>query len=207
MKLQQTVNLYRPLLRKPRQRFSGHFFMLACVVLAATQGLLFAMERVSLATLNGTQAELSARAETTQRQLKSVENLVNRPLSVESLKQEIERLELLIRKRREVVSLVGSDNMVNALMSPYMEAIAAAEVSGVWLTRIQVDAGSRSIDLLGKSEDPSLVPEYIAALKNQPELRGITFVDFKIDEQADESGYAFSLAGGAAETFAAGASQ
>lgn len=202
MKLQQTVNLYRPLLRKPRQRFSGHFFMLACVVLAATQGLLFAMERVSLATLNGTLTELSAREETTRRQLASVESLVNRPLSVESLRREIERLELLIRKRREVVTLIGSENIVNSLMSPYLEAIAAAQVSGVWLTRIQVDARSRSLDLLGKSEDPSLVPEYIAALKNQPALRGLTFVDFKIDEQADETGYAFALAGGAADAFA-----
>ncbi|MCA1924671.1 MAG: PilN domain-containing protein [Thiobacillus sp.] len=62
--------------------------------------------------------------------------------------------------------------------SPKLRALAERGVPGVWLTRIGFD--QTGFQLEGRALDVARIPDYVAVLSRQPELRSLTLNGFSV---------------------------
>ncbi len=75
-----------------------------------------------------------------------------------------------------------------ARFSTYFRGLARHPVSGLWLEEMQIDAGGQALTLRGQALEPSLIPQFLQALRAESSFSGHAFaeVEFERNRSAEE---------------------
>lgn len=68
----------------------------------------------------------------------------------------------------------------------YLRGLARQSITGLWITGFAWDAASDSMEIRGRTTDPSLLPDYIRRLNREPAFRGHAFAALKVAEGKPE---------------------
>jgi hypothetical protein len=187
----QQVNLYQPIFREEQKLFSATTITIGLTAVAA--GLvafaLFAAWRIALLDRQlqtvRTQAALRARL--------AVEShgLYAGGTSAEGLRAHVEALALALERRQQALRFLASGAAgVRGGFAARVEALARAQLDGLWLTGATFTAESGRFALAGSALTGERVPEYLARLANEPALAGAKLESLEIRRpKAENAGH------------------
>lgn len=174
--LEQQVNLYQPILGAERHVFSARTIGLGLAVLALSLIALAAfgawrtarIER-SVRLLESQQASLLALLERTGGDLKAHRSLPELEAEARSLDADI-----AARERALAVLKAGTLSPTTSFAAR-LESLGRRQLDGLWLHDVSVGGGEGRLALRGATVDPNLLPEYLAALAEEPAFTGVRF--------------------------------
>ena len=174
--MEQQVNLYQPIMGAEKRLFSAYAIAIGLGVLVVSLVALVAfgawrthwIER-SIAQLE--QQEVAALALATRA------NAAMRPAqSLAQLEAEARELSAQIAARERALDIVRRGTATpESGFAARLEALARPQLDGVWLSNIVLASGEGRLAMRGGTSDPNLVPEYLAALAQDPALAGVRY--------------------------------
>lgn len=106
-----------------------------------------------------------------------------------ALQQRIERTQRQVQYRdRQLLALQGGEHGQRHGYSEALAALARQHQEGLWLTAIDLRAGSRQLQIHGRSLSASLLPAWLSNLENEAVFAGRQFRHFEMqrDEELDQ---------------------
>ena len=187
--MSQRINLYQEQFR-PRRTYTdarhlGIGMLLAVVMLAAVTGALgwraqAAEERA---------AALSAQRDAAQQRLASVRASLESARSERDSGERLARLRAELAAKRRLMAYLERGPLASRQgFSGHLAGLARHRVEDLWLTRIELRAGGRSLRLAGHALGPERVPAFIAGLAQTPVFQGHTFRTLRIDRPEKAAG-------------------
>ncbi len=102
-----------------------------------------------------------------------------------ALEKELADVQVLIRSRHHVVRWLQSDGLGNTRgVSEYFRALARQTLSGLWLTRFQVNGDGKNLRIEGRSLRGDLVPQYLGMLSAEQSLKGRAFSTVALEQSS-----------------------
>lgn len=188
--MRQRVNLYRPPLRRERQRFgfAAMAAVLAVVVvgLAATSGWSWwrlDQQRQRLAAEEAAREAVASRLAELERRYPPPQPDARLAAQVRRLARRLDWLQALERTLSQ--GALGNTEG----FSPYLVAFARRHVPGTWLSGLRIDAGGAALVFAGHATVPALVPGYVEQLATDPVLAGHVFNHLELRRPADDAGW------------------
>lgn len=182
----QQINLFQPIFRKQKKKFSATAMLQAMGLLVAGVLLLFGHSYWQVFQLRAEvrQAEQQLVAVTKQRE--DVMRRFGSRFEGRSVEDELSRLEKTVAERQQLQDVLRRGIFSNTDgFSDYMTAFARQHLQGVWLTGFHIVGAADQMSLRGRSNDPELVPRYLQRLSAEKRLSGIEFKAFQLLRPAD----------------------
>lgn len=186
--MSQQVNLYQPIFRKQKKKFSA---------LAMLQGLamVFAGALLLVGYAYWQNSQLRAQLNQSDRQLANVSKRFEEVAQkyagqsrATSPEQKVAELERAIQLRERVRGLLSRGIFANTQgFSGYFTAFGRQHVPGVWLTSMQITGAADELLLSGRSQVPELVPRYLQRLSQEKQLVGIEFQSFQMNRPKEHN--------------------
>lgn len=191
----QYINLYTDELRPTREKLQAGTAMtilaVALVALVAAAGFV-RYQNSQLA------AQLASRHQQVDQLEQSVAQLTREAESRQpdpQVEAALDRVnQTLVRRQRllsQVENLMSEDT---AGFSAPLSALARQVPSGVWLTRIRLNAQNGDVGLNGRAQAGRLVPSYLEALGEEPAFQGKTFGAFRLERSEEGRWIEFRVA-------------
>jgi len=188
--MSQQINLYQPIFRKQKKKFSAEAMLQGTAMVALGVVLLvgYAYWQVSklrdqLAQAERQHASVAKRFEEVARQFAGRDQTA-------SSEQRIAELQKAIALREKVRSLLRRGIFANTQgFSGYFLAFGRQHVPGVWLTSMEITGAADELLLSGRSQVPELVPRYLQRLSNEKQLSGIEFGSFQLNRPKQHTRY------------------
>lgn len=125
-------------------------------------------------------------------------------LSKKQVIEKNEKLEQLINEKEELNSEVAfnekSRQIVQSLnqlrFSSSLEALVKSKTAGVWLTNINLNNGTQSIQLKGVSKSPELLMKMLQSLHQKDVFQDREYKVFDLNKESDNPNYTFQVIGG-----------
>jgi hypothetical protein len=192
-RIYQQVNLYQPIFRRQRQIFSAATMLQsAAVVVVALLTIYFygvwqvGLLQAQVLELEGRERAYSARLA----RLDPSEN-TNRRQEVE---RELERLNSTLLAQQRLIDILRDQPLGStAGFSAELAALGRRHSSGLWLTELRINGGTDSIELVGRTSDPGMIPAYLLRLGEEDALAGKRFDRFEIERTEDSSELTFRV--------------
>lgn len=185
----QQINLYDPALERKRDWFALANVAAAALLLCVLVGVAGIMTRTDVPALTAQVAGGDAQLKTMRDQLTTLGQQVASLKPDPGLEQEVGAARLMLSSRGEVLDFLkqrlGPDSLSFA---EHLRGLARQSMSGLWLTRFDIQAGTGRMEIHGRVADPALLPEYIRRLNREPVFQGQAFSALKLGEgkAADE---------------------
>jgi len=178
----QLINLYTEELRPSKEKMQAG----TAVAILALAVLLLA---VAAGFVRYQNAQLTDQLASRQQKVESLEQSVAQLTEEAESRQPDPQVEAalsrvsdtLVRRQRllaQVENLMSEDT---AGFSAPLAALARQVPSGVWLTRIRLNAQNGDVGLSGRAQAGKLVPAYLEALGEEPAFQGKTFGAFRLE--------------------------
>lgn len=185
--LYQQVNLYQPIFRKPRQIFSAVTMLQSIAVVVVALMAIYIWGLMGVLGLEAESVLLEGREKAFATQLASLD-----PSSSEQRRREVEaelkRLNETLVDQQKLIEVLREQPLgTTEGFSEYLAALARRHERGLWLTRIKINGSTEAIELVGRSIDPELVPQYLLRLGQEEALVGQRFDRFEITRQPGEA--------------------
>lgn len=170
MSLQQ-INLYHPIFRREKKLFSAETMLQIVAVLVVAILLVYAFD------LWQTRSLIDALSNVERVQQESASRLVDAPhiLRVRRLRAHIAAL----RTRKQILialqTLLTTSRETRGGDAPLLVHVGRSVVPGLWITEFTFDRTKNRLVLVGKSENPSLVPIFLDRVVRCPLLKGFAF--------------------------------
>ncbi|GMR04019.1 MAG: hypothetical protein BMS9Abin22_547 [Gammaproteobacteria bacterium] len=178
---QQQVNLYQPIFRKQKKKFSAMAMLQASAAVVAGIVLLYAYTQWHVVQLKSELKQADKQLAAVNKRLESVTQKFGGRARGESLQDKIDRLERQIRGRQRIQEILRRGIFSNTEgFSSYFAAFARQHIPGVWLTGFDITGAAEEIRLQGRSTNPSSVPRYMQKLSAEESLSGIEFHVFQM---------------------------
>lgn len=106
-----------------------------------------------------------------------------------ALQQRIERTQRQVQYRdRQLRALQGGEHGQRHGYSAALAALARQHQEGLWLTAIEMRAGSRELQISGRSLSANLLPAWLSNLENETVFAGRQFRHFELqrDDELDQ---------------------
>lgn len=192
--MEQQVNLHQPILGARKHLFSARAIGIALAALAVNLGILAAFANWRSLRL---EHSLSALEQQQRAGLALSENasVAIRPgRSLAELESDARALAGDIASRERALDVIrqGGASKEHGFAAR-LEALAHAQVDGLWLRRIVLAAGSGQLAFQGAAVDPHRVPEYLAALSREPAFAGVGLDRLSLSRAAPEDAPAVSM--------------
>jgi Tfp pilus assembly protein PilN len=192
-RIYQQVNLYQPIFRRQRQIFSAvTMLQSAAVVIVALLTIYFygvwqvGLLEAQVLELEGRERAYSARLA----RLDPGENTVRR----EEVEREIERLNTTLLAQQRLIDILREQPLGStAGFSAELAALGRRHSPGLWLTELRVNGGTGSIDLVGRTTDPGMVPAYLLRLGDEAALAGKRFDQFEVERTENSAELEFRV--------------
>lgn len=187
--MSQQINLYNPLFLKKEKDFSARTMVRAlgvvCVGIAAVF-VLGGLQTRSAERLAGQYREQVTRQ---RDQLVSLGGQITAPARSKALAAEIAHLEGEIKARQAALQALGGNELGNtAGFSEFFAALGRRALSGVWLTHIQISDAGNDLLVEGRALRAELMPTYLAALNQEPMMRGRRVTQLKLAAASGKAG-------------------
>lgn len=181
--MSQQINLYDPRLEKKRD-------WLALGNVAAASAVLLAVVVVAGVAARQDLPTLSAQAEAGDTQLKALREQVTalgQSIAAQkpdpALAAELDRTRELAAVRNEIRTVLQQRLGPEAVSyAEYLRGFARQTVAGLWLTGFSYDTASDGMEIVGRTVDPALLPQYIKRLNSEPVFQGRAFSALSLAE-------------------------
>lgn len=203
--MSQQINLYQPIFRKQKRKFSAAAMLQATALIVVGAGLLYGYTfwqvrqlRAEAAQTDRQFAALSKRLDDTTRQFRE-------QLQSKALQERIRQFEAQVAEKQRLQEVLGSAHFNTVGFSEYFIAFARQHTPGVWITSLEITGAAERLTLAGRSTNPELVPRYLQRLSAEKRLHGIEFRSFQMSRPgADGKGAPAAFVEFVARTGAAG---
>ena len=111
------------------------------------------------------------------------------------LQEEEESLRASLERQQTVLRLLSTDNPRQTKgFYPYLQALSASSVSGLWLTEFSLLPGPQQVRLKGEARSPDLVSDYIEILADS-HFKGTSFKHLVVKQSPlQQNIYQFEIA-------------
>jgi Tfp pilus assembly protein PilN len=191
--VKHNINLYLPRFKSPK--LSPEVLRLINVCLITFFGLVVAYFGLFVfhAYSSGNLAELEKEQQKLSRELKTLIAKFPNTSIDKNLQANLEREKKLLAKQKRVVSFLRQDFIgERSSFTPLVEQLSQQEVSGIWLSKIEIFNQGNDIQLSGFAKVPEKVSLYITTLGSKNAYRGRAFKYINI-MQGDNSWNEFFL--------------
>lgn len=186
--MSQQINLYQPLFRKQKKKFSALAMAQATGALVAGIVLMYGYSQWQVQSQRAELHAAEARLASVSKKLDDVARQFGRTTPGRSVEQELAELEQRLAERRQVREILGRGVFGNTQgFADYLAAFARQHVPGVWLTGFDIVGRAEQMTLAGRSVEPELVPRYLQRLSGEPRLTGTEFRVFQMNRPADRA--------------------
>lgn len=178
----QQINLYQPMFRKERKRFSALALLqigLACLLLMAAIGLYFQWH---LQRLQVSEQSLASQHRHLEHTLAALRNSGEDPALV-ALDQRIAGLETRVRQREALLEGISRLAHDRGGFAPFLQALSQQHVAGLWLTGVHLGANGHAVQLQGIAQEAGLIPRYLERLPEHPLLQGLDFQQVQVQRR------------------------
>jgi hypothetical protein len=194
--LSQQINLFNPVFLKQKKTFNFVNMLQAVAVLCALQFVLLAYGRYVLAKVEKDAADGKVALERKQQELNRTLEQYKPRQSDPALLAEIAQVEADIAALRRVETVLNQGSLGNTSgYSEYFRAFARQNVSGMWLTGVNIVGAGVDIAVEGRAMQAALIPGYISRLTGEQVMSGKAFADLRIERPMETPA---ALAGAAA---------
>ncbi len=183
----QQVNLYQPLFRKQKRRFSARAMLQAAGLIAAGVAAMAGYVSWQIGAMRAELRLAEQKLAAANRQLEEVTRQFAGRAVGPTLAERIARLEEEVADLERVHEILQRGLFSNTKgFSPYFAALARRHEPGVWLTALDITGAAEQMVLSGRSLDAERVPRYLLKLSQEQTLAGIEFHVFRIARPEDK---------------------
>lgn len=189
----QQINLYQPMFRKERKRFSALALLqigLACLLLLAAIGVYF---QVQLHRLQANEQSLTSQHRHLEQTLAALRGNGEDP-ALAAMDTRIAELESRLRERETLLAGIARLATGREGFTPLLRALSQQRVPGLWLTGVHFEAGGQEVELRGVALEAGLVPRYLEILPEHEQLQTLDFQQIQLQRrQAEDPSLDFTL--------------
>tara|TARA_B110000438_G_C15744944_1_gene620265 strand:- start:104 stop:754 length:651 start_codon:yes stop_codon:yes gene_type:complete len=179
--VKHSINLYLPQFRPPQ--LSPEIMRLLKTCLMTLVGLTLVL--VSLFSFQMYSSGQVALLEQEQEKLSSELTILIAQfpnMSIDrNLQENIEREKKLLAKKKRVVSFLRQDSIsARSSFTPLVEQLSQQNVSGIWLSKVEILNQGKDIQLSGFAKTPDKVSRYITTLGTKDAYKGRAFKQINV---------------------------
>ena len=201
--MSQQINLFNPIFLKQKKIFGAKPMLQALGVVAL--GILAVTGYASYRV--GELAQQAQRGKAALAGRESRLNSVNAQFAPRqhspALAAELTEAQAQLKALHDVEAVLQGGALGNTKgYAEYFRAFARQNVSGLWLTGLNIVGAGKDIGVQGRAMQPTLIPNYVARLTAEQIMRGKTFASLRIDRpgQGKDAGAPSATAPEAATT-------
>ena len=188
--LEQRINFYQDIFRKPEIRFPFEQVIGVAAVVLALLLVVTVLDFVRTQSQRNQVAHLQLSQTRMQTAVQQMQEQVAKLVADPALeKQEIYLRETLNGKQQFLAALKQQGDTHQMHFSGVLEGLANMDVKSLWLTRIQVRAPGPELSLDGLAAEPRALPDYLAALHQESVFDGMQFRMLTLERKEDRSRY------------------
>ena len=183
--MSQQINLFNPIFLKQKKVFGARALVQALgVILLGVVGVTgFAGHRVGELTDQAERGKAALAARQTR--LAAVNTQFAPRQRSATLGAELAQAQTEQASLRQVEMVLQGGALGNTSgYAEYFRAFARQNVSGLWLTGLNIAGAGNAIGVQGRAMQPTMIPLYISRLTAEQVMRGKTFASLKIDRPA-----------------------
>ena len=185
--MEQQINLYQPVMGASRHLFSAAAIAAATTLMIVTLAVIAAFSAWHVRRADRTIAAVEAQDATRVASAERTLSALHAGNSVASMETTAKSLAADIADLEQVLAAVRSGSADTAGgFSTQLTTLGYKRTAGIWLTRIVLSTGDRSLALIGAATDPRLVGRYISTLVAEPAFGGASFSHFALRQPADD---------------------
>jgi Tfp pilus assembly protein PilN len=179
--VKHSINLYLPRFRPPQLSPEILLLIKSCLItligLVAVAIALLAFQFYS----TGQIAELERERKVLDLELATlIAKFPNTSIN-KNLQASLEREKKLLAKQKRVISFLRQDSIsARSSFTPLIEQLSQQDVSGIWLSEIEILGQGKDIQLSGFAKTPEKVSRYITSLGSKDAYRGRSFRQINI---------------------------
>jgi Tfp pilus assembly protein PilN len=179
--VKHSINLYLPQFQPPQLSHEILLLIKACLI------TLFGLVAVAIVLLafqfyfSGQIAELERERKILDLELATlIAKFPNTSIN-KNLQASLEREKKLLVKQKRVISFLRQDSIsARSSFTPLIEQLSQQDVSGIWLSEIEILDQGKDIQLSGFAKTPEKVSRYITTLGSKDAYRGRAFRQINI---------------------------
>jgi hypothetical protein len=178
----QQINLYQPIFRKQKRKFSAVAMLQAAGLVAAGIALMAGFALWQTASLRAELARAETQHAAVERKLAEVQQRFPDAVPPRPITEEIARLEQELAAKQRIRQVLAGGAFGNTQgFSEYLAALARQSVPGVWLTGFDIVGAAEQVSLAGRAINAELVPRYLQRLTAEQRLNGVEFRTFVME--------------------------
>ncbi len=182
--MSQQVNLYQPIFRKQKRKFSAVAMLQATVLMLVGVGLMYGYIHWQVRQLRAEVASTDRQLAILTKRLDDITRQFSARLQSKELQARIQEVQAQLVEKQQLRVVLSSAKFNTQGFSDYFIAFARQHLSGVWLTGFDITGAAEQMTLKGRSINPELVPRYLQRLSNEQRLSGIEFRTFQMSRAA-----------------------
>ena len=161
---------------------SGAFVVVFSILSVVQMSMMETMEESANVALNQKQRMSD--------QLAKLEASFVEPKEDPSLRLKIKNINENVKSKNVLVDFLGGQSSKKVFsFSSVMSGLAEKSIKGVWLTQFSIKTDGNHYRLVGNTQHPDLIPQYIDRLKTSETLKGTSFSLFDLERSEEGSDY------------------
>ena len=190
MQLEQRVNFYQEIFRKPEIRFPFQHMVGVCAVVLLLLLVVTLLDFIRTQSQRHQVERLQLSQEQMQTAVAQLSDRVEKMVVDPRLEQQAQYLrDSLNGKQQFLVALQEQGDTHQMAFSGVLAGLANLDVNNLWLTRIRVMAPGPELSLDGLVTEARAVPNYLAALREETVFSGLQFRALDLERQEARSRY------------------
>ncbi len=178
--MSQQVNLYQPVFRKQKRKFSALAMLQATVLVVLGIGLLYGYTWWQVRQLRAEAAQTDKQLASLTKRLDETVRQFGERLQSKDLQAQVQKLQEQVAEKQRLQQILQSAQFNTQGFSDYFIAFARQHIPGVWITGLDITGAADQLTLSGRSTNPELVPRYLQKLSAEKRLSGIEFRTFQM---------------------------
>lgn len=182
--MSQQVNLYQPIFRKEKRKFSAATMLQATVLMVLGIGLMYGYTYWQVRQLRDNFSQTDKQFVSLTKQLDEVTRQFGERLQNKDLQAQVQKLQQQLTEKQNLQQVLQSAQFNTQGFSNYFIAFARQHIPEVWITGLDIVGAAEQLTLSGRSTNPELVPRYLQKLSAETRLSGIEFRSFQMTRVA-----------------------
>ncbi|HUF74422.1 MAG TPA: hypothetical protein VMR74_16180 [Gammaproteobacteria bacterium] len=189
----QQVNLYQPIFRRQRQVFSSMTMLQSVAIVCVALMTIYFFGLWQVQGLEVQMLELEGRERAYSAQLARFDPSASGERRAE-IERELETLSATLLAQQRLIEVLREQPLGSTTgFSAELAALGRRHRPGLWLTELRISGGTSSIELVGRSTEPGMVPAYFDRLGQEEALAGQRFDRFELERHEDGDGVTFRV--------------
>ncbi|HVL01405.1 MAG TPA: PilN domain-containing protein [Dongiaceae bacterium] len=188
--LEQRINFYQDIFRKPEIRYSFRQLILVLASVAALMAMLVLADYVRTGMLRQHLAQMQTTQERLDKSVTAMTEQLAKMVPDSALQQQETYLQESLQAKYQFLAQLRSQGDSHQVhFSEVLAGLSALSMDSLWLTRIQIQSPGPQLSLTGLTLKPRALPDYLAALNQEPVFAGMSFRMLDLERAEQDSRY------------------